>query len=103
MTYHFGESLVVVSAVYLGEFNMYQYVDKIHALLETVEKKEQHAIDEAIRLLTTANLEKHSIYIFGASHAGSCRRNVLSRGRDDDDQCDLWTRTDVGSQSHHLY
>ena len=50
MTYHFGESLVVVSAVYLGEFNMYQYVDKIHALLETVEKKEQHAIDEAIRL-----------------------------------------------------
>ncbi|EQC79934.1 hypothetical protein HSIEG1_1521 [Enterococcus sp. HSIEG1] len=29
----------MVSAVYLGEFNMYQYVDKIHALLETVEKR----------------------------------------------------------------
>ena len=73
MTYHFGESLVVVSAVYLGEFNMYQYVDKIHALLETVEKKEQHAIDEAIRLLTTANLEAFDLY-FGASHAGSWQK-----------------------------
>ena len=42
-------------------------------------KKEQHAIDEAIRLLTTANLEKHSIYIFGASHAGILAEEMYYR------------------------
>lgn len=58
---------------------MYQYIYKIHTLLEIVEKKEKQAIDEAIHLLTKANLEKHSIYIFGASHAGILAEEMYYR------------------------
>lgn len=49
---------------------MYRYIDKIEDILNTVKKDEKDNIEEAIKLITDANINKNSIYIFGASHAG---------------------------------
>ena len=47
---------------------MFKYMDKIKQLLDLVEKEEKKSIKEAIDVLTQANLQKRSVYIFGASH-----------------------------------
>jgi uncharacterized phosphosugar-binding protein len=69
---------------------MFQYFEKAKELLSIVEEKEAPVIEQAIELLTQANLTKKAIYIFGASHAG-----ILSSRWHDDHQCDLWKRTDA--------
>lgn len=58
---------------------MYQYMDKVQALLTTVQKDEAPNINKAIELLLQANLSKHSIYIFGASHAGILAEEMYYR------------------------
>ncbi|MGM0170249.1 hypothetical protein IGJ39_000320 [Enterococcus sp. AZ140] len=58
---------------------MFRYMDKIRELLTIVEEKERQSIGEAIKLLTQANLQKHSIYIFGASHAGILAEEMYYR------------------------
>lgn len=57
----------------------YQYINKIQNLLSVVESAEEENIDQAISLLTDATLTKHSIYIFGASHAGILSEEMYYR------------------------
>jgi len=45
-------------------------MEKINELLKTVAKEENDNVESAIDLITKANLEKKSVYAFGASHAG---------------------------------
>jgi len=49
---------------------MFQYMEKISELLKIVAKEENDSVERAIDLITKANLEKKSVYAFGASHAG---------------------------------
>ena len=58
---------------------MFRYMDKIRELLTIVEEKERQSIGEAVELLTQANLQKQSIYIFGASHAGILAEEMYYR------------------------
>ncbi|WPC18294.1 SIS domain-containing protein [Pediococcus inopinatus] len=58
---------------------MYQYLDKVRRILNTVEKEERGSIDLAIKLLVDANENKHSIYSFGASHAGILSEEMFYR------------------------
>ena len=54
-------------------------MDKIKQLLDLVEKEEKKSIKEAIDVLTQANLQKRSVYIFGASHAGILAEEMYYR------------------------
>lgn len=58
---------------------MYQYIDRIEELLETVKKDDKENIQEAINLIVKANEDKNSIYIFGASHAGILAQEMYYR------------------------
>ena len=58
---------------------MFQYCEKAKELLSIVEEKEAPAIEQAIELLTQANLTKKAIYIFGASHAGILAEEMYYR------------------------
>ena len=58
---------------------MFKYMDKIKQLLDLVEKEEKKSIKEAIDVLTQANLQKRSVYIFGASHAGILAEEMYYR------------------------
>lgn len=58
---------------------MFRYMDKITRLLNIIEQKEKESIESAIELLTHANLNKQSIYIFGASHAGILTEEMYYR------------------------
>ncbi len=58
---------------------MFQYFEKAKELLSIVEEKEAPAIEQAIELLTQANLTKKAIYIFGASHAGILAEEMYYR------------------------
>lgn len=58
---------------------MFQYVERIKEILEIVEIEENTSIQQAIELLTEANLNKKSIYIFGASHAGILAEELYYR------------------------
>lgn len=57
----------------------YQYMDKVRNLLDIVETKEKSNIDRAISLLVKTNLDKKSVYIFGASHAGILSEEMYYR------------------------
>lgn len=57
----------------------YQYMDKVRNLLNVVETKEKSNIDRAISLLVKTNLDKKSVYIFGASHAGILSEEMYYR------------------------
>ncbi|HIY93075.1 SIS domain-containing protein [Companilactobacillus sp. HBUAS56275] len=57
----------------------YQYMNKVRNLLDIVETKEKNNIDEAISLLVKTNLDKKSVYIFGASHAGILSEEMYYR------------------------
>ncbi|WP_259471333.1 sugar isomerase domain-containing protein, partial [Enterococcus faecium] len=48
-------------------------------LLDLVEKEEKKSIKEASDVLTQANLQKRSVYIFGASHAGILAEEMYYR------------------------
>ena len=58
---------------------MFQYFEKAKELLSIVEEKEAPAIEQAIELLTQANLTKKAIFIFGASHAGILAEEMYYR------------------------
>jgi uncharacterized phosphosugar-binding protein len=58
---------------------MFDYFDGIRELLDTVEKEENEAITKAIEKLTQAVKEKHSIFAFGASHAGILTQELYYR------------------------
>ena len=50
---------------------MFQYFEKAKELLSIVEEKEAPAIEQAIELLTQANLTKKAIYILAQVTLGS--------------------------------
>ncbi|GAA3011376.1 sugar isomerase domain-containing protein [Tetragenococcus solitarius] len=56
-----------------------QYFTRIKEILNQVEVDETNAMKKAIELLTEANLNKQSIYIFGASHAGILAEEMYYR------------------------
>lgn len=58
---------------------MLQYMDKIFAIFKDVDRLERENINGAIELLTKTTLEKKSIYIFGASHAGILTEEMYYR------------------------
>ncbi|MFT8362310.1 MAG: SIS domain-containing protein [Sporolactobacillus sp.] len=58
---------------------MYQYINKVKKILDTVATSEEKNIDKAIKLIVNANMKKHSIYIFGASHAGILAEEMYYR------------------------
>ncbi|GEN94049.1 SIS domain-containing protein [Pediococcus ethanolidurans] len=58
---------------------MYQYIDKVRELLNIVETTEKDNINAAIKLIVNANVEKNSIYSFGASHAGILSEEMYYR------------------------
>lgn len=58
---------------------MYQYFERINKILQTVEIEEKQAIQQTIDTLTNANLDKKSIFIFGASHAGILAEEMYYR------------------------
>lgn len=56
-----------------------RYVERVRALLDEVFDQEGAAIAAAIDLITAANLEKRSVFIFGASHAGILSEEMYYR------------------------
>lgn len=46
------------------------YIERIKELIAEIEEKESGNIRKCVDVLTQAIMDKHSIYIFGASHAG---------------------------------
>lgn len=58
---------------------MLQYFEKVSLLLKEVETKEKKNIKLAIDALYEANVNKNSIYIFGASHAGILAEEMYYR------------------------
>ncbi|MDT2596930.1 SIS domain-containing protein [Enterococcus dongliensis] len=58
---------------------MFQYFDRIREILKEVESSEAESIEQAVTLLTDANLNKQGIYIFGASHAGILAEELYYR------------------------
>ena len=58
---------------------MYRYIDNVEQLISKVANEEKPNIDATINLLTDANLKKHSIYVFGASHAGIIAQEMYYR------------------------
>lgn len=55
------------------------YFDKIKKILDEVEKKESKTIIETSEAITQCINSKHSIYIFGASHAGILTQEMFYR------------------------
>jgi len=58
---------------------MYRYVTRVEELLKEVFDAEHDNIEAAIDLITQANLTKHSVFIFGASHAGILTEEMFYR------------------------
>lgn len=58
---------------------MFQYFERTKTILAEVEASETKAIQQAIDLLTTTNLNKQAIYVFGASHAGILAEELYYR------------------------
>jgi uncharacterized phosphosugar-binding protein len=54
-------------------------MDKVTEILKVVKEKESGVIQEAIDLMTEANLNKQSVFIFGASHAGILMEEMYYR------------------------
>lgn len=57
----------------------FKYLDKIYELLKEIETKEKESMEQCVDLLTTCILNKHSIYTFGASHAGILSEELFYR------------------------
>lgn len=56
-----------------------RYVSRVRALLDEVFTAESQPIATAIDLITAANLDKYSVFIFGASHAGILSEEMYYR------------------------
>ena len=57
----------------------FEYFSHIRDLLDRVEKEEAPSMEKAVRALTEAILSKHSVFIFGASHAGILSQEMYYR------------------------
>ncbi len=57
----------------------YRYQTRVQALLDEVFDAEQPNIDAAIEMIAAANLEKRSVFVFGASHAGILTEELYYR------------------------
>ncbi len=57
----------------------FAYLDEIRRLLDVVEQQEKESIGQAVDCLTNAILEKKSIFVFGASHAGIMAEELYYR------------------------
>ena len=57
----------------------FKYLSIIHGLLETIEEKECGHMEECVNLLYACVTQKHSIYTFGASHAGILSEELYYR------------------------
>ena len=57
----------------------FKYISKIKELLETIEACEIDLMEKTVSLLTETALNKHSIFIFGASHAGILVQEMFYR------------------------
>lgn len=58
---------------------MYDYIQHIKRLIETVEEKEGQAIDQTVELIEKTIRQKRAVYIFGASHAGILTQEMYYR------------------------
>ncbi|WAA13146.1 SIS domain-containing protein [Fervidibacillus halotolerans] len=58
---------------------MFEYLNRIRKILDTVEKYEKDAIRQSVEMITEAILKKHSIFAFGASHAGILTQELFYR------------------------
>lgn len=57
----------------------FEYIDKTIALIKTVQTEEKENMEECVELLTKTIMDKKSIYIFGASHAGILSQEMYYR------------------------
>lgn len=57
----------------------FSYLSKIHDLLNEVENCESESMEKAASALTEAVLNKHAVFIFGASHAGILSQEMFYR------------------------
>lgn len=57
----------------------FDYFDSVKAIMQLVEEQEGEAMEKAVETLVTAIQSKHSIYSFGASHAGILSEELYYR------------------------
>jgi uncharacterized phosphosugar-binding protein len=57
----------------------FEYIDKIKKLIAVVETQEKDHMEQSVKILTEAIMSKHSIYAFGASHAGILTQELYYR------------------------
>lgn len=57
----------------------FKYLQRIHELMDIIEKEESTAMEACVDLLAEAVLNKKSIYTFGASHAGILSEELYYR------------------------
>lgn len=57
----------------------FAYFDEIKKLLATIEETENMNMEKAVEVITTAIMKKHSIFTFGASHAGILSEELYYR------------------------
>lgn len=57
----------------------YRYITRIRQLLDEVVEAESATVETAIDMIATANLERRSVFIFGASHAGILSEEMFYR------------------------
>ena len=57
----------------------FEYIGKIKEILEKVETKEQETMTKVVEILTETILDKRSIFVFGASHAGILSEELFYR------------------------
>ncbi len=57
----------------------FDYIDIVRGLIDTIEERESEHMEQCVELLATCVREKHSIYTFGASHAGILSEEMYYR------------------------
>lgn len=57
----------------------FKYIERIHALITLIENKETKSMEASVDLLCECILNKHTIYTFGASHAGILSEELYYR------------------------
>lgn len=57
----------------------FAYIDEIKKLIAVIETQEAAAMEKCVHVLADAILEKHSIFTFGASHAGILSEELYYR------------------------
>ena len=55
------------------------YIDVVRQLIDTIEEQESEHMEQCVELLCECVLSKHSIYTFGASHAGILSEELFYR------------------------